>query len=1334
MTHTFTRGLLAVSLFGLMASSASAALPLAINMNRDLGTFSIGFVQVALTASGGGGTYTWSVAAGALPTGLNLAPVPGNNSQTGIAGIATCPSCTTGSNDTFSLSVTDGVHTVTQPFVMRITTLTLKDIGIRDAFAGAAYSYTFTALNGVKPTFTATNPGLPLGLTLSPAGVLSGTVPYPGTYRINLSIADSTDEIFRGFNLTVYGVELTTPGNLPNATQGEPYSTQLAASGGTGGYVFTAPNNNLPQGLSLSSGGLISGTTNNNTGLYGFNVNVTDSSGNSYQRTMSINVVTVGATQTQITLGTLDDAVVGNTYGWQIPMCCGGAEPFTWTATNLPPGMSIRTGSGITSDYVIPGFGEIWGVASAAGTYNVIVTVTDANKNTASLTFPLHVSALALEETYSLPNGTFNSPYTQNYEIVGGTPPYVSVAQTSGTLPNGLVLNTASLASGFFSVSGTPQENGGPFQPIFKVTDSAATANTLVRTNNFNINDVPGQININGNNVVVAQVSQVLSAQLSACCVSSYIWSVASGTPPPGLNLASDGAVSGTLTTAGTYVFVLEADDNAHVAASGFKTITFTVTPISITTNSLPFGNVGTAYSESLAATGGTGTLTWSLSNGSYLPAGLTLQANGTLSGTPTAAGQYGFPLIVADQGGNQQIQSWTLNIFPKGELPPITISNGPDLGTRDTGTDWIGLGANGGSGTYTWSLVSGKLPPGMVLSNQVPGNFPKNQQAVLVGVAAPIGNAATTYNFTLKVTSTGAPFGGASLTVPYTLRISPLNLQDATPPDGFVTVPFDYTFTPIGNAGPVTFTVNCNSTNCAPPPGLTLSSTGELAGTPTTPGNYILAMVLSDGTDQQYVQYNLRVYAVQITSAPLLPNGTQGSPYSTTLTASGGSGSGYSFSINNGGLPNGLTLAPDGSISGTITAGPGLYRFSVQVTDSASNSTGELMSLDVLGSPSEPPMRITTTWFNDPVLGDRYGAVGSICCGGTAPFTWTVSGLPPGMTYEANSNSFTNYASNPGGVQIYGIAEAAGNFQVTLTVTDANLASTSVIVPMHVSTLDVAIGTTQNGFGLPSGTVAVPYTTTFRVLGGTGLSDKATQTANGETPDGLKLSGLTLSGTPLENGNFGQVFEFTDSGGNTLSRNEGVTINDIAGSNISVNGNGWFGYNLGSVTGGVAYSTQLNACCTGSYVWSVPSGSKLPPGVTLSTGGLLSGTPPKVTAATTYTFLVEAANSSSLTDVGTKSFTLTVTPLAITNAAPPSGTVGTAYSFALTATGGKGTLTWAQPYNQGSALPPGLTLNSNGTITGMPTSAGSYFIIVEVSDSSKNTAITGYGITIAPE
>ena len=213
-----------IAIVATMQASALFGQSLTITTNGNLGTFVIGQGQLALNASGGTGSYTWSLASGSLPPGLNIANLPGQSTpQAGLVGVLSAVG-----NYSFSLKVSDGQNSVTQPFTMKVTALLIKDINLPDAFTNDSYSYTFTPLNNAGPvTFEPTS--LPSGLSLSSQGVLSGSISTPGTYNINFSISDGVDTVFRGMQLTVYAVDLTTPGLLPNAAVNSFYSATLSA-------------------------------------------------------------------------------------------------------------------------------------------------------------------------------------------------------------------------------------------------------------------------------------------------------------------------------------------------------------------------------------------------------------------------------------------------------------------------------------------------------------------------------------------------------------------------------------------------------------------------------------------------------------------------------------------------------------------------------------------------------------------------------------------------------------------------------------------------------------------------------------------------------------------------------------------------------------------------------------------------------------------------------------------------------------------------------------------------------------------------------------------------
>src|SRR5207244_451404 len=128
------------------------------------------------------------------------------------------------------------------------------------------------------------------------------------------------------------------------------------------------------------------------------------------------------------------------------------------------------------------------------------------------------------------------------------------------------------------------------------------------------------------------------------------------------------------------------------------------------------------------------------------------------------------------------------------------------------------------------------------------------------------------------------------------------------------------------------------------------------------------------------------------------------------------------------------------------ITAGPGSYNFTIKATDGSSNSYFKNMSINVIGSPSAALPRISAGNYDDMVVGDGYSTSIGISSGGVAPFQWNVTGLPAGVLFRTGSGVTANYVS-PGAVEIYGFPRTAGNYNVVFTVTDANLATSSLTV-----------------------------------------------------------------------------------------------------------------------------------------------------------------------------------------------------------------------------------------------------------------------------------------------
>ena len=162
--------------------------------------------------------------------------------------------------------------------------------------------------------------------------------------------------------------------------------------------------------------------------------------------------------------------------------------------------------------------------------------------------------------------------------------------------------------------------------------------------------------------------------------------------------------------------------------------------------------------------------------------------------------------------------------------------------------------------------------------------------------------------------------------------------------------------------------------------------------------------------------------------------------------------------------------------------------------------------------------------------------------------------------------------------------------------------------------------------------------------------------------------------------------------------------------------------------TQGQSYGAQLNATGgSGSYSWAVVSGS-LPPGLSPSSGGYISGTP---TSSGTYNFTVRVSDNSGHTaDQGLSLFIATPQPLQITTTSLPNGTQGQSYGFQLSATGSVPSYSW--DLAPGSLqLPPWLNLSSGGYLSGTPTNGGTYNFTVRVADAASHTAVQGLSLFI---
>ena len=296
------------------------------------------------------------------------------------------------------------------------------------------YSQQLAFSGGSSSSYTASATGLPPGLSVSNSGKLSGTPTSAGAFTFSLSIKDTAGYSAAGqFSVTIAPALSITTTALSPARVGVPYSQSLSASGGLGGYNWSA--SGLPQGLSLSTSGQLSGTTGS-AGSFSVVVTVRDSSQNTATATLPLTV----SGGLSITTTSLAAATAGVPYSQSLS-ASGGSGGYGWSATGLPQGLSLTTD------------GQISGTPATTGSFAVIVTVKDSSQNTATATLTLLVSSSFRITTTSLPNGTIGTAYSTNLSVAGSVGNVVW-SLTSGALPNGL-----SLASNG-TIAGTPTATG----------------------------------------------------------------------------------------------------------------------------------------------------------------------------------------------------------------------------------------------------------------------------------------------------------------------------------------------------------------------------------------------------------------------------------------------------------------------------------------------------------------------------------------------------------------------------------------------------------------------------------------------------------------------------------------------------------------------------------------------------------------------------------------------------------------------------------------------------------------------------------------------------------
>jgi len=350
----------------------------------------------------------------------------------------------------------------------------------------------------------------------------------------------------------------------------------------------------------------------------------------------------------------------------------------------------------------------------------------------------------------ALPSGVNGLAYQAKLYASGGVGPYTWALLPGSVLPTG---NLFQFSSGGV-LSGTPT-NSGNYSIVVQATDAngkqGSRSYTLTISNSgITTTSLPSGIK-----------GAAYKATLSATGgMAPYSWATASGSAgklPNGLSMNSSGNISGTPGTLGYQEFTVRATDSKGLRFSQTLGIN-TVMPLTVSGSALPTGTIGRSYKTTLGASGGQAPYTWKVVAGTP-PSIIGVDTTGTVSGTPTETGSYGFTVQASDASG-QQVKT-AASIAITGPLAIVTTSlPGGKAGALYS----VNVVANGGLAPYSWKLAGGMLPPGLVLS-------------ALGGVS---GTPTTpgSFTFTLQVLDSG----GGSTSQAYTVAVIPGATISITP------------------------------------------------------------------------------------------------------------------------------------------------------------------------------------------------------------------------------------------------------------------------------------------------------------------------------------------------------------------------------------------------------------------------------------------------------------------------------------------------------------------------------------------------------------------------
>ncbi|HMC70510.1 MAG TPA: putative Ig domain-containing protein, partial [Mycobacteriales bacterium] len=535
------------------------------------------------------------------------------------------------------------------------------------------------------------------------------------------------------------------------------FSQTFTQSGAHATATFTTAST-LPTGFSLSTAGVLSGTTTQH-GSFPIVVTVTDANG--CTGTGTTYTLTIGCNAISVTNPVVTSGTVASAFSQQFTSSGTLISATYSTASTLPTGLSLSSA------------GLLSGTPTQSGTFPIVVTVTDGNGCTGTgSTYTLTIACNVISVTNALNNsGTAGTAFSATFTQSGGNGT-ITWSET-GALPAGITLGTSTgVLSGTTTVTGS-----------FPITVTATDGNGCTGTGTTYTLIINCQtITVTNPGVTSVQAGTAFDQAFTAGGIlGTATWSE-TGALPSGITLnTSTGHLAGTTNAIGSYPITVTATDTNGCSGSGATyTLTVTCPTITVTRNgggSFPQGTISSAYTgQSVLASGGSGTYTFAVTSGA-LPNSLSLSSAGAISGTPTKTGTFNFTITATDSSTScTGSQSFSIQIKPSASADSYsTLVNNTEAvvtggTTTSPATPFVGL---------TGTIIANDLPSG--------------------GVTAVAGTVATTQGGSVTIATDG--------TFKYTPPVSVLTTDTFT-----YTIASDTGAT--GTATTATGTVTLNLTN----------------------------------------------------------------------------------------------------------------------------------------------------------------------------------------------------------------------------------------------------------------------------------------------------------------------------------------------------------------------------------------------------------------------------------------------------------------------------------------------------------------------------------------